>query len=236
MKRHLLSSRLWHWINAISLIILFMSGLNISNAHPRLYWGHYGFAPEDAWLHVMRFPGWMTIPDYYSLARAREWHLLFAWPFAIALLFFLIAALVNGHAKRDLTTRKRDWNWSAIKEDIAQHLKLNFEHGSEKYNFLQRLSYGLVIFIGLPLMIFTGLAMSPAMDANWPWIVDVFGGRQSARSIHFIVAFGLAAFFVLHIVLVVLAGPIVQLRDMITGGALEEESPAPKTAPEGDTA
>ena len=72
MNRHSLSTRLWHWINAISVIVLFMSGLNISNAHRRLYWGEWGFAPQDAWLHVPRYPGWATIPNYYSLAAARE--------------------------------------------------------------------------------------------------------------------------------------------------------------------
>ncbi|WP_336986198.1 cytochrome b/b6 domain-containing protein [Altererythrobacter aquiaggeris] len=218
MTKHVLSTRLWHWVNTISLIVLFMSGLNISNAHRYLYWGHSGFDRADAWTQVVRFPGWMTIPDYYSLAVARDWHLLFAWPFAFGLLLFMIAALLNGHAKRDLTTRRNDWKWASIKQDIGAHLKLNFDHGDGKYNFLQRLSYGLVIFIGLPLMIFTGLAMSPAMDANWPILVDVFGGRQSARSIHFIVAFGLFAFFILHIVMVLLAGPVGQLRDMILGG------------------
>ena len=68
MTRHALSTRLWHWVNALSLVVLFMSGLNISNAHPHLYWGEWGFAPEDAWLHVQRFPGWATIPSYQDLA------------------------------------------------------------------------------------------------------------------------------------------------------------------------
>ena len=74
MKRHTLSTRIWHWVNALSLVILFMSGLNISNAHRYLYWGEWGFLPGQAWLHVWRFPGWATIPGYYSLASARDWH------------------------------------------------------------------------------------------------------------------------------------------------------------------
>ncbi len=225
MKRHALGTRLWHWVNLICLVVLFMSGLNISNAHPRLYWGHWGFAPEDAWLHITRFPGWATIPGYYSLASARLWHFLFAWPFAIGLLLFMIGSLANRHFSRDLVTRRSEWRWSAIKADIAKHLKLDFEHAGSKFNFLQKLAYGVVIFILLPLMIFTGLAMSPAMDANWPWLVDMFGGRQSARSIHFLVAWALAGFLVLHIALVLLSGPIGQLRDMITGGAKMEDQP-----------
>lgn len=223
MKRHALGTRLWHWVNLVCLVVLFMSGLNISNAHPRLYWGHWGFAPEEAWLHVMRFPGWATIPGHYSLAGARLWHFLFAWPFAFGLLMFMIASLANRHFVRDLVTRRREWSWNGIRADILQHLKLDFSHQGSKFNFLQKLAYGVVIFILLPLMIFTGLAMSPAMDANWPWLVDMFGGRQSARSVHFLVAFGLAGFLVLHVVLVLLSGPIGQLRDMITGGAKVED-------------
>ena len=221
MKKHALATRLWHWLNAVCLVVLFMSGLNISNAHRRLYWGHWGFAPEDAWLTVMRFPGWMTIPGHYSLADARIWHLFVAWPFALGLLGFMIASLANRHFKRDLVTSRREWRWSAIRADILQHLKLDFSHAGGKFNFLQKFSYGVVIFILLPLMIFSGIAMSPAMDANWPLVVDLFGGRQSARSVHFIVAWALAAFLVLHLLLVLLSGPVGQLRDMITGGRAE---------------
>ncbi|MBS1240171.1 MAG: Prokaryotic cytochrome b561 [Proteobacteria bacterium] len=198
-----------------------MSGLNIFNAHPRLYWGAWGFDRADAWLILHRFPGWITIPDYYSLADARLWHLLFAWPFAFGLLLFMLASLANRHFRRDLVTGRKEWRWSAIRADIVKHLKLDFSRHGTKFNFLQKLSYGVVIFLLLPLMIFTGLAMSPGMNANWPWIVDIFGGRQSARSIHFICAWALAGFFLLHLVLVLLSGPIGQLRDMITGGNVE---------------
>lgn len=221
-KRHSVATRLWHWLNVICVPVLFMSGLNIFNAHPRLYWGHWGFAKADAWLVLPRFPGWMTIPDYYSLAAGRLWHLLFAWPFAFGLLAFMIISLVNRHFSRDIVTRRKDWQWASIKVDIARHLKLDFAETGAKYNFLQKLSYGIVLFILLPGMIFTGLAMSPAMDANWPLIVDVMGGRQSARSIHFIFAWTLVAFFVVHIVLVLLSGPFRQIRDMITGGKTTE--------------
>jgi Ni/Fe-hydrogenase b-type cytochrome subunit len=222
MKRHALSTRLWHWINAISLIVLFMSGLNISNAHPRLYWGQWGFAPGEAWLHVPKFPGWMTIPGYYSLAQARDWHVIFAWVFALSLLAFMVLALMNGHFRKDLVTRLAEWRWSAIREDIRQHLKLNFEHAGAKFNFLQKAAYCGVIFILLPLMIFTGMAISPGMDASWPWLLDLFQGRQSARSIHFLTAWALCGFLILHIVLVLLSNPIKQLRDMITGGRDDE--------------
>lgn len=221
-KRHALSTRLWHWINAISVIILFMSGLNISNAHRRLYWGDWGFAPEHAWLEVPRFPGWMTIPDYYSLSAARDWHVLFALVFGFSLLAFMISAFINGHMVRDIFARAREWKLSNIWHDIKEHAKFNFEHGEGKYNILQKITYSSVILILIPMMIFTGMVMSPGMEAAWPWMTDIFGGRQSARSLHFIAAWLLALFFVVHILLVIAAGPIKHIRDMITGGTEDE--------------
>jgi Ni/Fe-hydrogenase b-type cytochrome subunit len=218
MKRHALSTRIWHWLNFACLAVLFMSGLNISNAHRRLYWGEAGFDRADAWLFVPKFPGWMTIPDYYSLAAARDWHVLTAWVFAVGLLLYMIAALVNRHFKRDVFTSRAEWRPSAIWADLRAHLRLKFDAHGGQYNFLQKLAYSLVIFALLPLMIVTGMAISPGMDAAWPFLTDIFGGRQSARSIHFIVAWALVAFFVVHVVLVLLSNPLKQLRAMITGG------------------
>jgi Ni/Fe-hydrogenase b-type cytochrome subunit len=222
LRRHALSTRIWHWVNALSLIVLFMSGLNISNAHPHLYWGQWGFMDGQEWTDVADFPGWITIPGYYDLAAARDWHILFALVFAVSLLAFLVAAIINGHIRRDLATRAREWRTSAIAADIRSHLRLDFEHHEGKYNFLQKVAYGAVLFVLLPLMLLTGLAISPGMDAAWPFLIDVFGGRQSARSIHFICAWALAGFFVLHIVLVLLNKPLKNLRDMITGGRADE--------------
>ena len=140
MKKHNLATRLWHWVNLLALAILFMSGLNISNAHRRLYWGDAGFAPEEAWLHVFRFPGWATIPEYYSLAQARQWHLLFAWVFAVGLLLYMLASLFNRHFARDIVTRRKEWRWSAIRDDVKAHLRFDFHHREGKYNFLQKLA------------------------------------------------------------------------------------------------
>lgn len=222
MKRHSLSTRIWHWVNFASLTILFMSGLNISNAHPRLYWGDWGFEAQDAWLHLPRYPGWATIPNYYSLAAARDWHLLFAWVFVIGLLLYILAAIINGHFRRDILTSRKEWRWATVREDFAAHLRRDFRRPGSKYNFFQKLSYGLVIFVMLPVMILTGLSLSPAMAAAWPWLLDLFGGRQSARSIHFIVAWGLFVFLVVHVLLVLLSGPARQLKDMIVGGRIDE--------------
>lgn len=217
-KRHALRTRVWHWVNLVSLAILFMSGLNISNAHPYLYWGEWGFAPEQAWLAVPRFPGWMTIPDYYSLAKARDWHVVFAWLFSLGLLLFMLGSLLNGHFRRDLFTRAAEWKPAHVWADIREHLRFNFEHEGSKFNFLQKVAYSKVIFLLLPLMIFTGMAISPGMNAAFPWLLDLFGGRQSARSIHFICAWLLVGFLLLHVGLVLVSGPAKQMRDMIFGG------------------
>ena len=220
-KRHALSTRLWHWINAVSVIILFMSGLTISNAHRRLYWGDWGFDSSQAWFVAPMFPGWATIPSRYSLAIARDYHVIFALVFGFSLLAFMVAALINGHMRRDLFARAREWSPGNIWRDVKEHLKFNFDHGEGKYNILQKIAYSGVVFVLLPLMVFTGMAMSPGMEAAWPFLSEMFGGRQSARSLHFISAFLLCGFFFLHIALVLASGPIRQLRDMITGGKAE---------------
>ena len=221
MKRHALSTRLWHWINLAAIVVLFMSGLNISNAHRYLYWGDYGFDPSDAWLAVVRFPGWATIPGRYSLAEARDWHSLAAWIFALALLMIWVAMLVNRHFARDLMTRVSDWKPTSLWQDIRAHLGGHFESGDGKYNILQKISYGVVLGIFLPMMIFTGLAISPGFEPAAPWLVDLLGGRQSARSLHFIFAWAIFAFFVVHVVMVLLSGPVKQMKAMITGGKRE---------------
>jgi thiosulfate reductase cytochrome b subunit len=220
MKRHALSTRLWHWLNFVCVVILFMSGLNIANAHPHLYWGAWGFDPADAWLSHARFPGWATIPGHYSLAQARDWHLLVVWPFALLLLFIWIAMLLNRHFRRDVMTTRREWRWPAIRADIADHLRLRLDHG-DRYNFLQKLSYGMVLGVLLPGLLLTGMGISPGLSPLMSPLVDLVGGRQSMRSLHFIFAWALFAFFVVHVVLVLLSGPARQMRDMITGGRRE---------------
>ena len=222
VRRHRLSTRIWHWVNAAALIIMLMSGLMIFNAHPRLYWGEYGANYDHAWLEIdgeVAFPGWVTIPSHYSLADARLWHMAFAWVLAVGLALFLLWSLVNGHLRRDIHITRNEWRLSHIWSDVRQHARLRFPRGEAamRYGVLQKISYAAVLFLLLPLMIATGLAMSPGMDAAWPWLTEVFGGRQSARSIHFIVAFALLAFLIVHLAMVVLTGPFNQVRAMITG-------------------
>jgi Ni/Fe-hydrogenase b-type cytochrome subunit len=219
--RHRLPTRIWHWINALTVVVMLMSGLMILNAHPRLYWGAYGANFDHAWLafHGRPFPGWATIPSTYNLAAARRWHLAFAWVLVAGLIIFLAVSLWNRHVQRDLAPKDGQLKPGHIWGDIKAHARLRFPTGDAAlhYNILQKISYVAVIFVLIPLMILTGLTMSPAMDAAWPWLVELFGGRQSARSIHFLCAAAILLFIVVHLVMVVLAGPINEVTSMITG-------------------
>ncbi len=215
--RHRLSTRLWHWTNAVTIFVMLMSGLMIFNAHPRLYWGHYGANMDAAWLTLPRFPGWATIPSQYNLALARHWHLAFAWVLAFGLLAYLLWSLINGHLKKDVALSKAEVAPAHLWEDIKKHAKFDFHSEEARYNPLQKITYSLVLFVIIPAAILSGLTLSPGMNAAWPWLIDLFGGRQSARSIHFIMAGGIAAFIVVHLALVLLAGPINEIRSMITG-------------------
>jgi len=221
MKRHALSTRLWHWVNAGALLILFMSGLTISNAHRRLYWGDYGFDPADAWLQVMRFPGWLTLPARYNLAAARDWHNTTALVFAFGLLAIWAAMLANGHFRRDLATGRHDWRPAAWRAAVDVHGDKAHDHAQAPYNSLQKLAYGALFAILLPLMVATGLAMSPGFEPAAPWLVDLLGGRQSARSIHFITTWALVCFAIGHIALTLVSGPARLIGTMLHGGTRE---------------
>ncbi|MEP7222696.1 MAG: cytochrome b/b6 domain-containing protein [Novosphingobium sp.] len=224
VKRHRLSTRIWHWTNVITLCIMMMSGLMILNAHPRLYWGKFGANPDHAWLVLgdeggAPFPGWITIPSHYSPADARIWHFAFAWVLALGLAVYLLRSLFNGHVRRDLHITRREWSPGHLWHDIKEHAALRFPTGEAalRYNVLQKLAYCGVLFGLLPLIILTGLAMSPALNAALPFLTEIFGGRQSARSLHFLCMCGLIAFFIVHMAMVLLAGPINEVRSMITG-------------------
>lgn len=253
VRRHRVSTRLWHWINVATMTIMLMSGLMIFNAHPRLYWGQYGANPDTPWLEIgnmgnegylrlgdlmvkttgvlgawtdgqdstqfSAFPGWATLPKYYDLAQARRWHLTFAWVFVAGILLYLLWSSANRHLWRDLTPKREELTPRHIWTDIKHHATLNFPKGeaARHYNILQKFAYLGMLIVVLPGLVLTGLTMSPTMDAAWPWLLVVFDGRQSARSIHFIFATLFVLFVVVHLLMVILAGPINEVRSMITG-------------------
>lgn len=219
VKRHRLSTRLWHWLNVLTIAVLLMSGLMISNAHPRLYWGRFGANSDQAWLELPQFPGWATIPSTYNLADARLWHLSFAWIFGAAVAGYLAWSLINGHFWRDLVPKLAELSPRHLWQDIKDHAALRFPKGeaAARYNVLQKLAYCGVLLVVLPGLVLTGMAMSPALGAAFHGLPELFGGRQSARSIHFLCAGGIVLFFIVHIAMVLLAGPVNEVRSMITG-------------------
>lgn len=165
------------------------------------------------------FPWWATIPQGYNLALARRWHLTFAWVFAVGIAAYLIRSLVNRHLQRDLLPTAEEVKPSHIWTDIKHHATLNFPKGeaARRYNVLQKFAYLSVLIVLIPGMVLTGFTMSPGLNASMSWLLDLFGGRQSARSLHFIFATGIVLFILVHLLMVVLAGPINEIRSMITG-------------------
>ncbi|WP_283193556.1 cytochrome b/b6 domain-containing protein [Rhizobium sp. AN80A] len=267
IRRHSLVTRITHWINVLCLSLLLMSGLQIFNAHPSLYWGQYGADADPSWLSIgtveqdggtrgvltvgdvqlnttgflglsgvgdgateRGFPAWATIPSYQDLATGRRWHFFFAWLFVINGSLYALYGFVRGHFHRDLAPTAEQLTPRHLGREIADHARLRFPKGEEArhYNALQKLAYLIVIFVLLPLMLATGLTMSPGIDAGYPFLLDLFGGRQSARSIHFICAWSIVVFVIIHVSMVILSGLWNNMRSMITGRyAIETERGEP---------
>ncbi|WP_028749642.1 cytochrome b/b6 domain-containing protein [Rhizobium mesoamericanum] len=265
IRRHSVATRLTHWLNVLCLSFLLLSGLQIFNAHPELYWGHYGSDGDPAVLTIgssdeggnprgfvriaglkipttgvlgmsnvdgeqtsRAFPSWATIPSFQDLAAGRRWHFFFAWLFVINGIVYLGFSVLSGHFRRDLAPKAHELSPSHLGREVLNHARLRFPEGEEAkhYNALQKLTYLAVIVILLPLMVLTGLTMSPGVDAAFPTLVDIFGGRQSARTIHFITASALVVFVIVHVVMVVLSGTWNNIRSMIAGRyAIQEKGP-----------
>ncbi len=167
----------------------------------------------------LAFPHWLTIPSSYDLASARLWHFFFAWILALPLLLYLAISILNRHLWRDLWPRLAEVGPRHIWADMAAHARFDFwRAGPKPYNILQKMAYLSVLLLFLPLVILTGLTMSPMLDAAWPWLLDLFGGRASARSFHFIAAMALSGFFLIHFLMVLLSGPVAQIGAMLHGG------------------
>lgn len=254
--RHRLPVRLMHWINVICLCILLMSGLNIFNAHPHLYWGKdshfatplfsittkqvsqnqyrgvtrvFGYefdthgvlglsrGADDPSLTARGFPSWATIPSTQWLAMARHWHFFFAWLFVLNGVAYIAYTISSGHLRRDMIPSKQELR--NIGSSIIDHIKLKHPTGeaAKRYNVLQNLAYLAVIFGLLPLVVIAGWAMSPRLDVVWTGWVDLLGGRQSARTLHFLAAMGLLAFVLIHVFEVIVSGLWNHMRSMVTG-------------------
>jgi len=174
-------------------------------------------ADANGRLSARGFPPWITVPGPQWLAMARRWHFFFAWLLVINGVSYLLYSLASRHLARDLTPTRRDWR--SIGQSIKDHLRLRHPRGenAKRYNILQKLAYLGVIFGLFPLVIVAGLAMSPGLNSLLPGWVDIFGGRQSARTLHFIAAWALVAFVFIHGFEVIVSGLWNNLRSMITG-------------------
>ena len=170
---------------------------------------------ENGDLDERGFPSWATLPADQDLAMGRRWHFFFAWILVLNGLVY-VAYLIGGRHIRDLWPNPADLR--AIPRSIADHARLRFPEGEEAlhYNVLQKLAY-LSVDIAFPILILAGLTMSPAIDSAFPWLLTLFGGRQAARALHFLLATYLVLFVIVHLVMVVLFGPINNMRSMITG-------------------
>ncbi len=250
--RHRLPVRVMHWINVLCLTVLLMSGLNIFNAHPELYWGQdstsrpwlslravdtaagpagrtqlgrleftttgvLGVSQVDGQATARGFPSWATIPGPQWLAMARHWHLFFAWLFVVNGVAYVLYIIVSRHLSRDLVPTSVELK--NIGRSIVDHIKFKHPTGdaAHRYNVLQSLTYLIVIFGLLPLVVLAGMAMSPRIDSVFTGWVELLGGRQSARSLHFLAAMGLLLFVLIHVFEVIVAGVWNEIRSMLTG-------------------
>ncbi|WP_240493576.1 cytochrome b/b6 domain-containing protein [Pandoraea sp. ISTKB] len=256
IRRHSVIVRITHWLNVICLSVLLLSGLQIFNAHPRLYWGKFGADADHALLDIgsqqradglhgyvaigslrvettgvlgvsreagqlapRAFPEWLTIPSYHDLGAGRNWHFTFAWLLVVNGAIYLLHGLLRGHIRRDLLPGADQLTPKHLRQELVDHARLRFAKGDEarRYNALQKLTYLAVALGLLPLMVLTGLTMSPGMDAVFPFLPDLFGGRPSARTLHFITATLLVLFVVVHVLMVVLSGFWNNMRSMVNG-------------------
>jgi thiosulfate reductase cytochrome b subunit len=256
-----------HWINVIALVILLMSGLQIFNAHPALYWGKSSYTGQPPLLQLYAkraadgspvgvteifgrqfrttgvlglskdpygelaqrgFPSWLTIPGAQWLAMGRRWHFFFAWILVLNGALYIGYSIWSRHLSNDLAPSRGDWR--SIGRSVVDHLHFRHPVGQDakRYNVLQKLTYLAVIFGLLPFMILMGIAMSPRMDTLLPGWVGLFGGRQSARTLHFVAANLIVIFVLIHVFEATITGLWNNLRSMVTGRYEIEE---PKIGP-----
>lgn len=223
--RHSAVVRVTHWITTLCFLALLVSGTEILISHPRFYWGETGNALTPPVITLPIPASRSTVPTGYDYVLpdqngwSRSLHFQAAWLVVLTGLLYVVFGSFRGHFRRNLFPARTELSWPALSKVIASHL--SFTPASEadawSYNVLQRLTYLFVIFVLFPLVIWTGLAMSPAITSAFPASVTVLGGQQSARTIHFFVSVFLSLFLLVHVVMVALAGFRNRMRTMITG-------------------
>ena len=224
-SRHSALVRVTHWITTLCFLALLVSGAEIVISHPRFYWGETGNVLTTPLFKLPIPSSRALVPTGYGYVLpdqngwSRYLHFQAAWIAVLTGLLYAIYGLFSGHFRKNLLPGVADLSWRALWTSIASHLRFERPNEAEawSYNVLQRLTYLLVIFVLFPLVVWTGLAMSPAFVSAVPMSVTLLGGQQSARTIHFFVSLALLLFLVVHVVMVCLAGFRSRMRAMISG-------------------
>jgi thiosulfate reductase cytochrome b subunit len=227
VARHSALVRVTHWITTLCFLALLVSGVEILISHPRFYWGEAGNALTPPLFKLPIPASRSSVPTGYGFVLpdqngwSRYLHFQAAWVAVLTGLLYFLSILFTGHLRRDLLPGGADLSWRAFSSAIVNRLQFKRPGEAEawSYNLLQRLTYLFVIFVLFPLVIWTGLAMSPAIASVFPGAVAVLGGQQSARTIHFFVSLFLLLFLLVHVVMICLAGFKSRMRAMITGSS-----------------
>jgi thiosulfate reductase cytochrome b subunit len=233
-SRHSLLVRITHWLTMVSFFALLVSGIEVLMSHPRFYWGETGnpMTPSLFDLPIPASRPWVhtgysfVLPDQNGWSRSL--HFEAAWLLVITGAIYAIYGLFKRHFRKNLFPAGSDLTWRALAKDVSKHMRFRRPDAAEagSYNVLQRLTYVAVVFVLFPIAIWTGLAMSPAIQSVFPFLATACGGQQSARTIHFFVSVLLVMFVVVHVGMIWKAGFINRTRAMITGRAVSQKEPS----------
>jgi thiosulfate reductase cytochrome b subunit len=226
-SRHPRFVRVTHWLTTLAFFALLVSGLELVLSHPRFYWGEIGNVNTTPFLSIPVPSSRSTVPTGfdYVLPDQNGWsrylHFQSAWLLLFTGVIYVWRGVRTKHFGMNLVLSQADRSWSALRASTAEHLRFNRAAFGDpwSYNALQRLSYLAIVFVLFPLVIWTGLAMAPGFTAVFPSVVNILGGRQSARTLHFFVTVALVIFTVVHVTMISLAGFGPRVRAMITGQA-----------------
>lgn len=227
--RHAAFVRVTHWLTFVAFIALLITGAEIVISHPRFYWGETGNVNMQP-LFTIHIPSSRdTVPTGYGYVMpdqngwSRYLHFESAWLLVLTGFVYLVAGFWTGHFIRNLLPARGDRGWRAHWQSFTAHFRRSAHGAAQPYNPLQRTTYIVVIFVLFPLVIWTGLAMSPAFTSVFPATAALLGGRQSARTLHFFISAALLLFLLIHVAMVVLSGFRCRMRAMITGHPTKSE-------------
>jgi thiosulfate reductase cytochrome b subunit len=225
--RHARFVRVTHWLTTLAFFALLISGVEVLLSHPRFYWGEIGNVNTTPLFAIPVPSSRGTVPTGYGFQLpdqngwSRYLHFEAAWLVLLTGLVYVLLAIRAGHFRTNLVPTRADRSWAAMRKAVGEHLRFDRNAFGDpwSYNALQRISYIVVIFVLFPLIIWTGLAMAPAFTAVFPFTINLLGGRQSARTLHFMVTVALVLFTCAHVMMIILAGFWSRVRAMITGAS-----------------